>query len=445
MKLLATRLLICAGVSAGSFFAEAQPATTKDQVLRQLDFNDDGVLDEVEVAAGLEFKVESGVNGKAKIDLKKLKTKKHVSLADLGTLDPSLPTFQRIFKHDFGSPPYAIPALLGNPTFSAKKEFGLADELLAQPSPTPGWRTEDKGVIHVVRTIDDLNNTEVAKIGDKPGQAQQAAKGALLSYSSDFNSGSDQWAVHGVLGLNFAQELVRDQPSTPGTRAQPALVERWIRPSLALDKVNTSKSSKDEVDAVVFRLASGGVVTGIDSRVAFIDGFSSNFSATYATDTSAERSVLAGELNFQPIRDPSGGQLGLNSRFQPIFGKTIGVRPELIFHVEGGTVLDDAGIPALMQAKDFLRAGASFGFSARCGSAVVKHAPMLKGLLLHAGMQYYVDVTGNGPDVDLFLASANWSLDPDGHYTLTAEYRNGRSPLVLQRDNRVTIGLGVKY
>jgi hypothetical protein len=60
-------------------------------------------------------------------------------------------------------------------------------------------------------------------------------------------------------------------------------------------------------------------------------------------------------------------------------------------------------------------------------------------------MQYYVDVTGNGVDVDLFLASANWSLDPDGHYTLTAEYRNGRSPLVLQRDNRVTIGLGIKY
>jgi hypothetical protein len=98
-----------------------------------------------------------------------------------------------------------------------------------------------------------------------------------------------------------------------------------------------------------------------------------------------------------------------------------------------------------MQAKDFLRAGASFGFSARFGSDVVKHAPMLKGLLVHAGMQYYVDVAGDGPDVDLFLGSANWSLDPDGHYTLTAEYRNGRSPLVLQRDNRVTVGLGVKY
>jgi hypothetical protein len=50
-----------------------------------------------------------------------------------------------------------------------------------------------------------------------------------------------------------------------------------------------------------------------------------------------------------------------------------------------------------------------------------------------------------GPDVDLFTASADWAIDDEGHYTLTAVYRNGRAPLVLERDNRLTVGLGVKF
>jgi len=121
------------------------------------------------------------------------------------------------------------------------------------------------------------------------------------------------------------------------------------------------------------------------------------------------------------------------------------VRPELVFHTEGGSVLDDGGSPALLKANDFLRVGGTFALSVRATEDVIAYFKPLQGLLLHAGLQYYAEVSGGGPDVDLFMASADWALDEAGHYTISAQYRNGRSPLLLQRDNSVVIGLGVKF
>jgi hypothetical protein len=147
----------------------------------------------------------------------------------------------------------------------------------------------------------------------------------------------------------------------------------------------------------------------------------------------AETGIAVDDPRFQ---DPeTGGGLWINGPFQR-FG-LIYFRLELLFHAEGGTVLEDAGDPALAASSGFLRlggtAGVTFGFRP------------LERLRLHAHLQYGVEVAGDGPDVDQFLGSADWRLDEAGRLTLTAEYRNGRSPLLVQRDNRLTIGLGVKF
>jgi hypothetical protein len=152
---------------------------------------------------------------------------------------------------------------------------------------------------------------------------------------------------------------------------------------------------------------------------------------------------MGGVLDITPVRLGSDFWNTVNDIFRPL--GIFRVRPELVFHTEGGSVLDAAGSPMLLTANDFLRVGGTFGLSVRASEKMIANFKPLQGLLLRAGLQYFVDVSGGGPDVDLFTASVDWALDEDGHYSVSAEYRNGRSPLLLQRDNSVVVGLGVKF
>ena len=133
---------------------------------------------------------------------------------------------------------------------------------------------------------------------------------------------------------------------------------------------------------------------------------------------------------------------GVNSTFQRI--GWFGIRPELTLHAEGGTVSNDGGLAKLVAQEDFLRLGGKAGVGIRVEQVTGRfHA--LRGLFLHAGLNYLVDVTSSGPNVDLVTASADWALDDKGDYTLSVEYRNGRAPLVLDRYHDVTAGFSVRF
>ena len=423
-------------------------APSEADVVKQLDFNDDGVLDWVEVTAGLENRLDTAANRKPKIDLGALKKKKTVTVADLGKLDPKMEIAQGSFKDRFGAgPTYPISKLISDPYFSPKL-FGLNEEELPgkKPDTTSEWVPEDKLPLKFRRSIDDLNAAE----GPDATTKESSTKGALFSYTNNFNTKSDQWAIHGIVGLN----LIQQQNASLGADAKghrpqvdrntdAGITEYWIRPSIALDKVNTSNSSKDEVDALVYRLGAGFHYSGPNLTHGLLDGFNINLMPAYATDTSNDSKVVGGALDFTPIRAGSMFLNTINDIFRP-FG-ILRLRPELTFHTEGGSVLDDAGSAALQKTEDFMRIGGTFGLSIRLSESAIAQFKPLQGLLLHAGLNYYVDVVGSGPDVDLFTASVNWTLDEKGKYSITAEYRNGRSPLLLQRDNSVVIGLGVKF
>src|SRR4029077_354575 len=160
----------------------------------------------------------------------------------------------------------------------------------------------------------------------------------------------------------------------------------------------------DDVDSLVLRLGAGFHYSGQHLTAGLLDGFNLNLSPNYATNTSGDQKVLGGALDFTPVRLGSGFWNTINDAFRP-FG-ILRVRPELVLHVEGGTVLDDGGSPALLRTNDFLRIGGTFGLSVRATEDVITHFKPLQGLLLHAGLQYYAEVTGGGPNVDLFTASA---------------------------------------
>jgi hypothetical protein len=436
-----------------SLFAQIGAKPTKKQLIEQFDFNRNGVLEWIEVTAGLEFELESEKGAKPTFDPSKLKGT--ITQKELPKPHPrmvlAVADFKEAFQHDAvdpsaEEPSFLVTQLVDDPKFDPVKVFGVKkDALLHQPLDTTSlWVLKDRKFLKVRRTIDDLNIAEDPTQKDK----DPATKGALMSYTNDFNAGIDQWAFHGVIGLNLEWKPNPDLGATPEGK-RPPLIQRpigdvWFRPSVALDKVNTSHSSKDEIDALIYRATTGAQYDIQHPKHGPLDSFRFNISASYATDTSNDRKVLAGEFESTPIAAGRDWWNSLNSGFHSLW--IFGLRPELVFHMEGGTVLDNAGVPALIASKDFLRMGGIFGLATRLAESAPFYDRLeLKRLLLHVGLQYYSDVTNSGPDVDLFTSSANWALDPDGRYTITAEYRNGRSPLLLQRDNRITLGLGVKF
>ena len=395
--------------------------------LRDVDKNHDNVLDQAEVTAGL---------------------RRRIGLRP-GESSPELEKAQERFRLNFGpGPTYPLQTLASDPYFNPKV-FGLGtvEAPQAQPDTVHLWIAKKGARFRVRRTLDDLMEPDLDK-----------AKGALISYTNDFNSHSDQWSFHGIVGLVLSEEKnVHFGESPTGVRPPlnhilQGMVERWLIASVQWDKVNTSRTDKDEIDALISRVSTGFKYVASNPDASLVDGLYLNLSADYTTDSSNDRGIVAGELDIKPFKASGFFGLGLNESFQQL--SIFRLRPELILHAEGGTVTNAGGDPALIKEQDFLRLGFNAGFKAR----FVERLKALRGLTFHTGLQYYVDVTNSGPDVDLFTASLEWVLDPpsvdaadsgkkagDSHYTLSAEYRNGRAPLILQRDNRITIGLGVKF
>lgn len=449
----------------------AEDPAEKKAILHVLDFNNDGKLTQEEVDVGLLNLINTVHKKTPKIDFNSLKGHPEKARTLLvkppGELDFSWLSFQ----HQWGDPPYSVEALANNPRFMPDLAFALDKTVLeAKPTPPAGANIivptlvmkpvhkKPTDYLLVRRSIDEMITAEDGAIdgvinpsANSPGAAQPL--GALVSYASDFNAHSQQWAVHGVVGLDFAETVFGgDWKGTPYV-AHPQVTTQWIRPSVALDKVDTAGGNKDEIDALVLRLTAGQVFTGDPFGGSLFRGFENDIGIAYATDTSGERKVFGGELNFRPYRAFwKGLNFGVNSESnRPFHNPLFWIRPELVCHVEGGTVIDNAHVAVLRGQPTYCRlggtAGVKFGFADDEGAWITKgsHFDFLTKLILHASLQYGVDVLNEGPDVDLFTASADWKLDAANHYSLSVEYRNGRSALVLQRDNRITIGLGVKY
>lgn len=383
--------------------------------LREADTDHNGALSSAEVTAGL---------------------RRRLGLAP-GTNTKGLAKELALWQQAFGpGPEYKVETLAAHPYYN-EKLFGLGkEEPRAVVDTVHLWVSTDKNPFKLRRTFDDFTEAD-----------SNVAKGAQISYIRDFNAKSDQWAFHGIVGYSWSQKKNTNIGGTPeGVRANldpnrdRGVVERWIMPSVQWDKVNTSPGDADEIDSLIFRLTTGLKVAAKNRKERLFDGLRFDLSASYATDSNAERGVLGGELDVKPFKDQWDGLgVGLNGAF-----KSVGIfrlRPELAFHAEGGAVLDDAGRPGLIDQQNFMRLGAMVGISVR----FEQRFHWLRGLLLHAGLQYYADITNSGSDADLFSASADWALDDNGRYTLTALYRNGRSPFVVERDNRLTLGVGLKF
>jgi hypothetical protein len=406
--------------AAVALLLAATPELHADPIVESLqnaDLDHDGALESKEVTAGL---------------------RRQLGLP-LGTNTPALKREEARWRQVFGpGPKYPVQGLAVHPYYN-EKIFGLGT---AEPKVIDTehlWVPVDEKPFKLRRSFEDFLETDF-----------EAAKGAEISYTNDFNQGSEQWAFHGIVGYNWHQKKnVNFGADAKGVRSpldperDRGVVERWLRPSVQWDKVDTSKSDTDEIDSMIFRLTTGLKYATKDPQSSLFDGYRMDVSATYATDSRLERGMAAAELDFKPFKDewePLG--FGLNGAFKRI--GIFRIRPALTLHGEAGTVTDDGGDAEFVTRDDYLRLGGSVGLDVRF-EQVTGRFKAFKGLLLHAGLQYYVDVTDSGPDVDLFTASADWALDDDGHYSLSVVYRNGRTPLVLERENRLTVGLGVKF
>ena len=423
MRSTSLRALLSAAVVVGGFLFLVPPndsCAAEDPIVKSLqdfDRNHDEALDLGEVDNGLRRQLGLPPDSNS----------------------PDLARQRRLWREVFGQgPTYRIKDLAVNPYYN-EKIFGLNKAQPKEVDTTHLWVAVDENPFKIRRTFADLTESNLA-----------AAKGAQISYTNDFNAHTEQWAFHGIVGYNWHKKKNVHFGETPeGKRIDldpnrdRGIFEYWIIPSVQWDKVDTSKSSTGEQDSLILRITTGFKSATKDAQKSLLDGWRVDLSAGYSTDSNFDKGIVSGELDLKPFMYESPGRgVGINGAFHR--AGIFRLRPELVFHAEAGSVVDDGEITALINQEDFVRLGARVGLAVRF-EQVSGRFRCLRGLLLHTGLQYYVDVTDAGPDVDLFTASADWAIDEEGHYTLTAVYRNGRAPLVLERENRLTVGLGVKF
>jgi hypothetical protein len=213
-----------------------------------------------------------------------------------GSNSPELAKQHRVWREVFGpGPTYRIKELAVNPYYN-EKLFGLDKAEPKKVDTTHLWVAIDKDPFKIRRTFADLTEPNL-----------DAAKGAQISYTNDFNAHSEQWAFHGIVGYDWHQKKNVHFGETPeGKRIDldpnrdRGIFEYWVIPSAQWDKVDTSRSSKDEQDSLILRVTTGFKSATKDAQKSLLDGWRVDLSAGYSTDSNVDKGIVSGELDVKP-------------------------------------------------------------------------------------------------------------------------------------------------
>jgi hypothetical protein len=407
-------------------FVVTANAASDETLLQNLDFNRDGSLSaDVEIKAGIKHRVYP-----KKVDLAALRKKgAAVKSEDVGEIDTAVAVSLWEFQRDFSPKAhYKIGELHRGKRITADY-FGLTqpvDDTIKDT--TSYWIPSQK-------TVEE--RLKIRRSAEHLSLPVDRAEGAIFSYSHDFNKGTDQWAAHGIVAYDMAWETNPKLGFTEGSKSwegqRLTKNTRFIRPSIAFDKVDTGGGDQDEEDSLVFRLGFGGFQTlpGAGGK-SWIQSIRGEINAKYQTDFDREHGVLGGEVNIIPFSEP----LRLNSSFSSLgpFLYTV----QVVLHAEGGTVIDAGDRPALREFQDFFRAGALVGVQ------LVPKA-FREDISLGASYKYYPTLVGDKYDIELLSAFLEARVFGSKHLSLKFNYDRGRTADRSERSHVFTTGLGIRY
>jgi len=271
-------------------------------------------------------------------------------------------------------------------------------------------------------------------------QATEAnMKGALFSYSRDYEKEIDQWVARSILGIK----------STNDTSTGNVLYSDFTA-SIGLDKVSTGGSDADENDVLMLSFAG----TAQFATPQELDPFATSVAVTAAlidsTSTEFENHILGGTLDFQFFSSAKSHFLGLGLGKSNDFGPFY-IIPEFGMIVEGGSVVSGGGGES---SDEFLRAGPRAGLNVALRSLTDRgdedHSQPPGALSLFTGYEYQWDMLGNGGDRSLFTAEVSWDIGKNlqtkkTKTKLSVAYRKGEIPFSALDDESILVGLSIGF
>jgi hypothetical protein len=255
--------------------------------------------------------------------------------------------------------------------------------------------------------------------------ALDAADGAVVSYINDFKQDTEQWQIQGALLYPIRYGTGRD--ISAGTRVLSAYT---FVPSVSFDRKFHSTDTAAEIDTLAVRLGSEWEVAG--GRILPRQYFRA--SPVYATDFDFKSAVIAGELQYEALRESWG--LGAP---RSCLWRNFNCQWRAILHLEGGKTLDPGDKANLTEDEEFLRLGP------KLNATIQPTYQYFSRLELKLSWFYLEELLEGEGASDLFESALSWRLDDRGHLRLRAQYRNGDLPLTRDKVSIFTTGLEVKF
>jgi hypothetical protein len=309
----------------------------------------------------------------------------------------------------------------------------------------------------VRRSYADLLATEMGNLGEFEGSQTKALKdlkGALFSYTDDFEHDSDQWTVQGAVILPF---IFKTGVTPEGQFCIPLF---GLMPSFSLNRFTTSREPKDaadlakikasELDEMVFRMGSFAQIDFTDNLFAVLRA-----NGLVKTDTGTASCEPGFEIEFEPLwKSMQFPALGLGflaipewakrSTFDPNDPKTykhpwLGYQARLRGRLLWGSVLNDG---TGNDGPEYTRAGFT---------AEINFTPfILEQLTATAGVSYLPAISGDITDDQFLELGLGYTLfeDPaEGRkVSLELKYlRGAQDNLGAKVQDQITISLGVLF
>lgn len=305
---------------------------------------------------------------------------------------------------------------------SVEIEKETADQVAAKPADNTKVVEQKKSGITrkwlLRRKVEDVSLS-------KDAAALDAADGAIVSYTNDFKQDTEEWQIQGALLYPIRYDTGRE--ITSGTRTLSAYT---FVPSVSFDRKFHSTDTASEIDTLAFRLGSEWEVAG--GRIFPKQYFRA--SPVYATDFDFKSAVVAGELQYEALRE----SWGLGAPRSCLWG-SFNCQWRAILHLEGGKTLDPGDKSNLIEDEEFLRLGP------KLNATIQPTYQYLSRLELKLSWFYLEELLEGEGASDLFESALSWRLDDKGHLRLRAQYRNGDLPLTRDKVSIFTTGLEVKF
>lgn len=257
---------------------------------------------------------------------------------------------------------------------------------------------------------------------DEKEKTFKAAKPAVLTFTRNIAGNQDVWAAKGALMRPFSAYKAKSVPP-PDVMYLSTIV---IAPSLTVDRTISADKTK-ETDALQWRL--GADLETTSGWVALQDF---RIFGAFATDFEWKSKVVAVEFQWEPTL----GKYGSGSYWR-LIKSVLDFRWRLYPHLEYGNVLDAEEKMNIKAKQTFFRLGLKASLDLRPAFA--------QDFVLSIQYAYLDGITGTPRASRMFDPALSYSIDPNGHIVLQAEYSFGQIPLTEENVEKVTFGVGVKF